>query len=122
MRATFSGSTRKLGVGLRRDAEGAPEHVEVVDVGGAEIDAQRLEDGLQRHLQHLRLVAVDVDVELRRAGRERREDVLDAGRLVGRRDEVVGDLLELRAASGWRGSAGAWRSRSVRPCRARVAG
>ena len=51
---------------------------------------------LQRHLQHLRLVAVDVDVELRRAGRECSEDVLDARCLVGRRNEVVGDLLELR--------------------------
>ena len=95
MRATFSGCRRKLGVGLRRDAEGAPEHVEVVDVGRAEIDAQRLEDRLQRHVQHLRLVAIDVDVELRRAGGEGREHVADAGHLVGGGDEVVGYLLEL---------------------------
>ena len=86
----------EAGIGLRRDAERAPEHVEVVDVGRAEVDAQRLEDRLQRHVQHLRLVAIDVDVELRRAGREGGEHVADAGHLVGRGDEVVGHLLELR--------------------------
>ena len=47
MRATLCGIDAKLGVGLRGYAVGAAEHIEVVDVGGPEIDAQGLEDGIR---------------------------------------------------------------------------
>ena len=47
-------------VGLRPHLVDAAERVEVVDIGRAEIDRQRLEDVGDRHVQHARLVAVDL--------------------------------------------------------------
>ena len=46
-------------------------------------------------LQHLRLVAVDVDEHLRRCRLEGGEDVGDARRAVGLGDELLRDLREL---------------------------
>ena len=60
-------------VGLGAHLVDAAEGVEVVDVGGAEIDLQRLEDVGDRHVQHARLGAVDLQIDLRRVGREGRE-------------------------------------------------
>ena len=53
-------------VGLRRHPVGAAEDVEVVDVGRAHVDRQRLEDAADRHAELLGLGAVDVGVDLRR--------------------------------------------------------
>ena len=63
-------------VGLQRHAEGAAEQVEVVDVERAQIDLQRVEHVGQVEPEQLRLVAVEVVVELRRRGAERREQLL----------------------------------------------
>ena len=85
----------EVAVGLRRDAVGAAEHVEVVDVGRAHEHAHGLEDVGDRHLQHLRLVAIDIDEHLRRGRGEGGEDVGDAGRLVGLGDELLRDARKL---------------------------
>ena len=66
-------------VGLGADLVDAAEEVEVVDVGRAEIDLQRVEDVRQRHVQHLRLGAVDLEVDLRRVGAEGREHAGEVG-------------------------------------------
>ena len=50
-----------LRIGLRIDLERLAEFVELVDVGRAEIGAQRREDIADRDLQRLRAVAVDRD-------------------------------------------------------------
>ena len=100
-----------VAVGLRRDAIGAAEHVEVVDVGRAHEHAHGLEDVGDRHLEHLRLVAVDVDEDLRRRGCEGREDVGDARRAVGLGHEVLRDLREFGRDRCRAYPAGASRSR-----------
>ena len=81
--STSLGSRRSPLVGLRDHPEGAAEQVEVVDVGGAEIDLQRGEDVGDVDAEQLRLGAVDVEVELRRRGLEQREHLGDARRLRG---------------------------------------
>ena len=116
----FSGSSRKRAIGLRRHAIGAAEHVEVVDVGRAHVDPQRLEDVGHRHAQHLRLDAIDIDEDLRRAGRERRERVDDAGRSVGRLDQVLRRPRERLRADARAILQAAWKSRSYRRRRARA--
>jgi hypothetical protein len=85
-----------VAVGLGGHPVGAAEHVEVVDIGRAHEHAHGLEDVGDGHLQHLRLVAVDVDVDLRRRGLEGREHVDDAGRAVGLGDELLRDEGEFR--------------------------
>ena len=68
-----SRSMTEVLVGLGADLIHAPEEVEIVDVGRAEIDLQRVEHVRQRHVQHARLGAVDLEVDLRRVGAEGRE-------------------------------------------------
>ena len=88
-------------VGLRGDPVGPAQDVEVVDEGRAHIGRQRVEEARDRHAQHLRLGAVDVGVDLRRRGVEQREDLDQAGRLVGGPDDAADRLLERpRAAAG----------------------
>ena len=92
---------RYVAVGLRHDAEGAAEQIEVVDIGRAEIDLQRREDVGDIDAEQLRLGAVDVEIELRRRGLEQREHLLQAGRLRGRAHHGVGrGLQRLRPAPG----------------------
>ena len=81
MASTSFGSMRASGRGLRDDAEGAAEQVEVVDVGRAEIDLQRGEHVGHVDAEQLRLGAVDVEIELRRRGLEQREHLQQARRL-----------------------------------------
>ena len=57
----------ELAVGLRRDAVGAAEEIEIVDVLRAEIDLERLEHVVGVDAQHLGAHAVDIGVDLRRA-------------------------------------------------------
>ena len=88
-------------VGLRGHPIGPAQDVEVVDEGRAHIGRQRVEEARDRHAQHLGLGAVDVGVDLRRRGVEQREDLNEAGRLVGRTDDAADRLLErARAAAG----------------------
>ncbi len=61
-------------VGLGAHLVDAAEGVEVVDIGRAEIDLQRLEDVGDRHVEHARLGAVDLEKDLRARGREGGED------------------------------------------------
>ena len=61
-------------VGLHVDAVGAVVEVEVVHVGRAQEDLQRVGDLAQRQVEAARLVAVDVDHELRVVGAEAREE------------------------------------------------
>ena len=70
---------RSLSQRLRGDAEGSAEQVEVVDVGRADIDLQRVEHVLDVDAEQLRLGAVDVEINLRRRGFEQRERSGNAG-------------------------------------------
>ena len=96
---------------LRPDLERAPEAVEVVHVRRAQVDLERVEDVAQRHVQLLRLHAVDVGVELRRAGPEGGEDAAQRRLAVGGGDQLVGGLLQRLEAATRRGP----RTSSLKP-------
>ena len=68
-------------VGLRRDAIGAPENIEVVDERRAHVDRERIEHARDGHAELLRLGAVDIGIDLRRARIEERERLREARRL-----------------------------------------
>src|SRR5258707_12181253 len=68
---------------LRRYAEGASQQIEVVDIVGSEIGLQRAEHVGHVDAEHLRLGAVDVEVDLGCRAFEQREDLLQARRLRG---------------------------------------
>ena len=70
---------------LRDHAEGAAEQIEVVDIGRADIDLQRGEHVGRGDTQHLRLGAVDVEIELRRRRLEQGEHLRQPRRLPGAR-------------------------------------
>ena len=76
-------ASRNARLGLDIDLPGAAEQVEVVDVEAAERRLQRVEDVADLDAQHLRLVAVDVETDLRRVGGEGAEDAGELGLLVG---------------------------------------
>ena len=76
-------------VGLDVDLPGAAEAVEVVDVVAAQVRLQRVEDVGQRHPHRLGLLAVDVHVELRRAGAEAVEQADQARLLVALGGQLV---------------------------------
>ena len=77
-RSMSVGLGAEAALGLRAHLERAAEAVEVVHVDRAEVDLQRVEDVAERHVQLLRLHAVDVGEELRRAGAEGGEDAATA--------------------------------------------
>ena len=58
----------KLRIGLNVDLPGAAEDVEVVDVVAAERRLQRVENVADLDAEHLRLVAIDIEIDLRRVG------------------------------------------------------
>src|SRR6202047_4883994 len=68
---------------LRRYAEGASQQIEVVDIVGAEIGLQRSEHVGHVNAEHLRLGAIDIEVDLGCRAFEQREDLLQARRLRG---------------------------------------
>jgi hypothetical protein len=55
----------ELPVGLRHHAPGTPELVEIIDVRRAQKGLQRPEEIGQRHALRFRLIAVNLDVQLR---------------------------------------------------------
>src|SRR6202022_920636 len=97
----------------------AAEQVEVVDVERAEIDLQRAEHVRQIEPEQLRLVAIEIVVELRRRIAEGREQLLRielrllAGfgdhalrRLIERRTAAAGEVLDLELKAAGRAEAG----------------
>ena len=58
----------KRRVGLDIDLPGAAEHIEVVDVETAQRRLQRVEDIADLDAEHLGLVAIDIEIDLRRVG------------------------------------------------------
>ncbi len=86
------------GIGLGRHAEGASEQIEVVDVGRAEVGLQRGEHVGDLDAEHLRLGAVDIQIELRRRCLEQRVDLVQAWRLRGPRHHGVDGFLQLLRA------------------------
>ena len=91
-------------VGLDVDLPGAAEAVEVVDVVAAQARLQRVEDVGERHPHRLGLLAVDVHVELGRAGAEAVEQADQARLLVALGGQVVGPGLqrvEVHVADGF---------------------
>ena len=77
------------------DLPGAAEQVEVVDVEAAEGGLQGVEHVAHLDAQHLRLVAVDVEKDLRRVGGEGAEDAGELGLLVGGHDQAARDGGEI---------------------------
>ncbi len=71
-------------VGLQIDLPDAAEQIELVDVEAADGRLQRVEHVRHGDAEHLRLVAVDVEIELRRVGGEGREHAGQFRLLVGR--------------------------------------
>src|SRR5262249_47464929 len=74
-------------VGLDVHLPGAAEQIEVVDVEAAERRLQRVENVYDLDPQHLRLVAIDVEIDLRRVGGEGAEDCGELGLLIRRHEE-----------------------------------
>ena len=88
-------------VGLGDDAESPPEDVELVDEGRAHIGRQGVEEARDRHAEHLGPGPVDIGIDLRRRRIEKREDLGQAGRPIGRpRDRGDGLFERVRAAIG----------------------
>ncbi len=104
-------------VGLDVDLPGAAEQVEVVDVEAAERALQRGEHVVDVDAQRLRLVAVEIEVELRRVGGEGAEHARQLGLLVGLDDHRAHHLGELGDVAA-RPDPGA-DTRSRRCCRGR---
>ena len=74
---------------LHVDAVRTVVEVEVVDVGRSEQHLQRSRDAAQRETEAFRLLAIDVDDNLRIVRRELREQRREPGRLVALRDQLA---------------------------------
>ena len=81
-------------LGLHIDLQRKPELVELVDVSRSEIGAQCGEDVADRDAQRLRPVAIHGHGDVRSAGTESRQDVLQPFVGIGFLDDLVGDLAE----------------------------
>jgi hypothetical protein len=105
-----------FGFGGHQDLPGAAVLVEVVHVVGAESGRQRRENLVDRHAGFLRLLAVDVDEELRHGGAPQGLRAAKLRVAVGACEKLLQDLLqalgtavaavldeELVAAGGCRG-------------------
>src|SRR5262249_34239901 len=79
----------EVGGRLDVDLPGSAEAVEVVDVQGAQVDLQRVEDLAHGHAHGLGLGAVDVQVQPGRVGPEAGEQPLQPGGVPAGGDDVV---------------------------------
>ena len=77
----------KRRVGLDVDLPGAAENIEVVDVETAERRLKCVENIADLDAEHLRLVAIDVEIDLWRVGSIGAEHAGKLGLLVGRHDQ-----------------------------------
>ena len=98
-------------LGLRGHPEGAAEQVEIVDVGRAEIGAERLIDLGRLDAEQLGAVAVDLGLDPGAAGVEQREDLADVRILLGGAHHREGRALERLIAGAARGPGASSRSR-----------
>ena len=88
------GILTKGDLSLRNDSEGAPEDVEIIHVDRSELSLQRRENVFHRNVEHLRLCAVDVGVELRCVGAKAAEEADEFRPLRASGDDFLGGLLE----------------------------
>jgi hypothetical protein len=91
-RAQVLGLRAERRVGLHLHAVSAAELVEVVDVERGHGALQRLEDVLHRHAERKRLLAVDLDLELRHRRPEERVHAGELGVLAQLLDEALRHL------------------------------
>src|SRR5258708_10252334 len=75
-------------VRLGDDLVGPPMYVEVIDIGRAKVDLERLEYAGSRHAQDLRAHPIDVGIYPWRLGVEQGEYTGQAFGFVGRLDQV----------------------------------
>ena len=73
----------KRGLGLQIDLPGAAKNIEVIDVVTAECGLQCIEDIADLDAEHLRLVAIDIEVNLRCVGGVGAEHTGELGLAVG---------------------------------------
>ena len=88
------GVRAELRVRLRDDFVGAAKTVEIIDVKRAEINLHRLEKIVERDAFGLRLLAVNIRVELRHVDGEARKCPVESGRRVTFADDVLQILVE----------------------------
>ena len=85
----------ELLIRLHVDAIRTAVEVEVVDVGRSHQNLHRVGDVAERHAEALRLLAIDVDHQLRIVRGELREERRQAGRLVALRDDLLRRRFEV---------------------------
>ncbi len=90
------------GLGLEHDPVDPPELVEVVDVIGAQVGREGLEQRVDRNAGRLDPLPVEVELELGHVGPEGREDRGGLRRAVGREDEAAQRLGQLAGAASLR--------------------
>ncbi len=76
-------------VGLNEDAIGPIEVIEVIDVERAEVDLERVEDVAERNAERFRLLAIDIDHELRAVVAEGRKDRAQVRIAIGGADDPI---------------------------------
>ena len=88
-------------VGLRGDPECPSEQIEIVDVGRTDIDLERAEHVGDVDAEHLRLGAIDIEIDLRRRVLEQGEHLRQTGCL-----RRLGDHRSRRFQQGLRAARG----------------
>ena len=79
----------KRGLGLQIDLPGAAKNIEVIDVVTAECGLQCIEDIADLDAEHLRLVAIDIEVNLRCVGGVGAEHTGELGLAVGGHEQAA---------------------------------
>ena len=88
----------KIGLGLRGDRIGAAEGVEVVDVQRAQVHLHGVEELLHRDALRLRLLTIDVGIDLRHVHLVAGEQAAQRRGLIALRQQVLGLLVEFLEA------------------------